>query len=174
MTNTTKRPMTAVACEITGRVLTITFGNGNVLKVSADDLNADTQRDAMMHGLKQKLIDAAAISRDTETGRAASVEDKERAVRAVAERLLRGEWNAVARSGGGSGGLLHTALMRLYPNMTDVRVKAFLEGKTEAEKLALRSDPRIARLIDAIRAERVAGKASIDANALLAGLESEG
>ena len=71
----TKRNAT-ISATINGTTLALTFANGETLTMRGDALNGDVQQYAMMHGLKQKLVDAAAISRNPETGRAATVEDK--------------------------------------------------------------------------------------------------
>ena len=139
----TKRNATITA-TINGNTLTLTFANGETLTMRADALNSDVQQYAMMHGLKQKLVDAAAISRNPETGRAATVEDKYQAVNVVYNRLLSGQWNATREGGGGGGGLLAQALTRMYAGRkTAEDIKAFLAEKTDAEKTALRKNPRV-------------------------------
>ena len=166
----TKRNATITA-TINGNTLTLTFANGETLTMRADALNSNVQQYAMMHGLKQKLVDAAAISRNPETGRAATVEDKYQAVNAVYNRLLSGQWNATREGGGGGGGLLAQALTRMYAGRkTAEDIKAFLAEKTDAEKTALRKNPRVAQIIEEIRAEQ--GKAAnIDTDELLGELE---
>lgn len=171
MNDTTKRNA-AISATIDGSTLTLTFANGETLTMRGDALNNDVQRYAMMHGLKQKLVDAAAISRNPETGRAATVEDKYEAVKVVYDRLLSGQWNAAREGGGNAGGLLAQALVRMYAGRkTAEDIKAFLAEKTEAEKTALRKNPRVAAIIEEIRAEH--GKAaSIDTDELLGELEA--
>ena len=166
----TKRNATITAA-INGNTLTLTFANGETLTMRADALNSNVQQYAMMHGLKQKLVDAAAISRNPETGRAATVDDKYQAVNAVYNRLLSGQWNATREGGGNVGGLLAQALTRMYAGRkTAEDIKAFLAEKTDAEKTALRKNPRVAQIIEEIRAEQ--GKAaSIDTDELLGELE---
>ena len=166
----TKRNATITAA-INGNTLTLTFANGETLTMRADALNSDVQQYAMMHGLKQKLVDAAAISRNPETGRAATVEDKYQAVNVVYNRLLSGQWNATREGGGNAGGLLAQALTRMYAGRkTAEDIKAFLAEKTDAEKTALRKNPRVAAIIEEIRAEQ--GKAAnIDTDELLGELE---
>lgn len=168
--NDTKRN-TAISAVIDGQALTLSFANGETLTLRADWLNTDIQQQAMLHGLKQKLVDAAAISRNPETGRAASVEDKFQAVKTVYDRLLAGQWNATREGGGATGGLLLQALCRMYAGRkTAEELKAFLADKSDAEKTALRKNPRVAQIIDDIRAEQ--GKAaSIDTDELLGELE---
>ena len=166
----TKRNATITAA-INGNTLTLTFANGATLTMRGDALNSDVQQYAMMHGLKQKLVDAAAISRNPETGRAATVEDKYQAVKVVYNRLLGGQWNATREGGGNAGGLLAQALTRMYAGRkTAEDIKAFLAEKTDAEKTALRKNPRVAQIIEEIRAEQ--GKAAnIDTDELLGELE---
>ena len=161
----------ALSATINGNTLALTFANGETLTMRGDALNSDVQQYAMMHGLKQKLVDAAAISRNPETGRAASVEDKYQAVKTVYDRLLAGQWNAVREGGGATGGLLLQALVRMYAGRkTADELKAFLADKSDAEKTALRKNPRVATIIEEIRAEQ--GKtANIDTDELLGELE---
>lgn len=166
--STIKKTTTAVSANIEGTVLTLTFGNGEEIRLDAGKLSPELQQTAMMHGLKQKLVDGAAIPRSLETGRAATIEEKFAAVKAIADRLtVENSWNAVARgTGEGGGGLLLRAIMRKYPVMGETRARAWLETKTDAQKTALRNDPAIATIIATIRAET--GKsANIDTNALL-------
>lgn len=168
--NDTKRNAT-ISATVTDGTLALTFANGETLTLRAEALNTDIQQQAMLHGLKQKLVDAAAISRNPETGRAASVEDKFQAVKVVYERLLAGAWNATREGGGITGGLLLQALVRMYAGRkTPDELKAFLADKTDAEKTALRKNPRVAQIIEDIRAET--GKAaSIDTDELLGELD---
>lgn len=170
MNDQAKRNATITA-TIDNNALTLMFANGETLIMRGDALNTDVQQYAMMHGLKQKLVDAAAISRNPETGRAATVEDKYQAVKTVFDRLLSGQWNAIREGGGATGGLLLQALVRMYAGRkTPDELRAFLADKTDAEKTALRKNPRVAQIIEDIRAET--GKAaSIDTDGLLGELE---
>lgn len=152
--------------------LTLAFSHGESLTIRAADLSQTIVAQAIMHGLKQKLVDAAAISRNTETGRSASVADKFDAVKEVYDRLLSGEWNKRREGGAGaSGGLLFRALCRMYDGKkTQEDIKAFLDAKTDAEKAALRKNSKVAAIIEEIRAESVKGD-SANADDLLADLE---
>lgn len=167
--NTTKRNA-AITVEIDGNAVELQFANGEFLLLHIDALNSTIRQYAMMHGLKQKLVDAAAISRNPETGQPATIHDKFRAVKAVYDRLLVGQWNATREGGGGgSGGLLFKALCRMYSTKSPEQITAYLAGKTDVQKTALRKNPKIAAIIEAIRAET--GKAAdIDTDELLAEL----
>ena len=151
--------------------LVLTFRHGEILRLHPESLAPEIQRAAMLHGLKQKLVDAAAISRDTATGRAATIATKFDAVKEIFDRIT-GEnpsWNKPRAGGaGGQGGLLARAIAR-YKNVPVEAAKAYLDRLTDAQKQALRVDPRIATIINELRAES-AKPAGIDADALLDGL----
>ena len=153
-----RQPAVAATVSIETQSLTLTFGASGVapLTVALAELSPAIILQCTLHGLKQKLVDAAAISRNPDNGRAASVEDKCWAVREVAARLCGGDWNK-ARDGVGGGntaGVLLRALVRLYDGRkTEKELRAFLERKTAAEKAALRKSAKIAPVIEAIKLE---------------------
>lgn len=155
--------------------LVLTFRHGEVLRIHPESLAPEMQRAAMLHGIKQKLIDAAAISRDTTTGRAATITTKYDAVREIFDRIT-GEnpsWNKPRAGGaGGQGGLLARAIAR-FKSVPVEAAKAYLERLTDAQKQALRVAPQIATIINELRVES-AKPAGIDADALLDGLDGFG
>lgn len=141
-----------IAADFSG--LTLNFINGEVLTLRVAELSPEVGAHAVLHGLKQKLVDAAAISRDPANGRAATVETKFLAVKEVLDRLLAGNWNKPREGACGVGGLLFQALVRMYEGRkTAEDIKTYLDGKTDAEKAALRKNPRVAAIIDEIKAE---------------------
>ena len=154
--------------------LVLAFRHGEVLRIHPESLAPEIQRAAMIHGLKQKLVDAAAISRDTATGRAATIQTKFDAVREIFDRIT-GEnpsWNKPRVGGaGGQGGLLARAIAR-YKGVPVEAAKAYLDRLTDAQKQALRVDPRIATIINELRMES-AKPAGIDTDALLGGLDGD-
>ncbi len=163
----------AISTAVEGGVLSLTFSNGEVLTLNTDNLSGEIQHAAMMHGLKQKLVDAAAISRDPSNGRAATIETKYNAVKEVFDRLLAGQWNKQREGGIATGGLLFAALVRMYPAKSEEQLRSFLAGKSDAEKAALRKNPKVAALIEEIKAERGA-EPGVAGEDLLAELEGEG
>lgn len=170
MTNDTSKTIEA-AVDISTMELTLSFSNGKTLVLSTSQISGDIGRQAMLHGLKQKLVDAAAISRNPDTGRSATVDDKYNAVREVYDRLLTGQWNKNRAEGSGtSGGLLFRALCKMYAAKTPEAIREYLDKRTPDQKTALRKLDKIAAIIETLRAEKpdVAG---VDADALLAELE---
>lgn len=176
-TNETKR-QPAVAATIDQDVLQLAFANGEVITLAVSELSSEIRHAALMHGLKQKLVDAAAISRNPDTGRSATADDKYEAVLAVYNRLVSGHWNAGRSAGtGGSGGLLFRALCRMYGDAkSPEQIRGFLAGKSKAAQAALRGNARVAAIIDEIKAEDAANGMGADAAAsddLLAELEGD-
>ena len=154
--------------------MVLTFADGASHTVTSDDLSNGLQRAYMWHGAKQKFIDAAAISRNPETGRSATVADKKEAVLEVIERCtVLGQWNKARDGGGGSGTLLLAALERLYAGKKDrATLTAYLDGLTTDQKRALERNARVAPIIEAIRTERRLARGNEgDGEDLLAGLE---
>ena len=147
--------------------LTLTFGNGLNIYVAMGDLSPEIATQCMMHGLKQKLVDAAAISRNPDTGRSATIMDKYEAVREVYERLLAGQWNKVRDGAAVSGGLLFRALCIIYADTkTPEAIKAYLSTKTPEQKTALRKVPNIAAQIETLKAADIKTD-GIDTDSLL-------
>ena len=120
------------------------------------------------HGAEQKLGDEIAGLKDP-SGSEASIEDKVLTIDALMERLERGEFN-VRREGNGMAGasVLIRALCELRGKSV-AEVKAFLEPKTHAEKLALREVPAVKAIIQRLEAEKASKRPSIDGEALLSG-----
>ena len=164
-TTTTKTP--TIAATIEGNVLTLAFSNGRALVFNAADAAEALRQQAMMHGFKQKLVDAAAIARNPDTGRSATVTDKFLAVEDVAKRLLAGHWNKPAgEASSGAGTILVRALKVLYPTKDIV---AYLADKTPEQKKALRGVPAVAAAIAALKPEP--DSSGVDTEALLGELD---
>jgi len=171
-TNTPAKAIPTISASVTEGIVAIAFSDGSRVTINPRELSADIIREATLHGLKQKLMDCAAIQRDTATGKSATVADKFEAVLECAERLLSvdGTWNKTREATGGTsnkGGLLPLAVMELT-GKTREDVAAFLEAKTKDEITALRANPRIATIITRLSAAR--SKSTIDSEALLDGL----
>ncbi len=166
--NTTKTRNAAIQTTVDGTGLVLTFSNGKRLSLHLSQLSSVISEAATMHGLKQKLVDAAAISRNTETGRPATIEDKYAAVKEVYDRIvsLDGTWNAIREGGtGNTGGQLLRALCELQPAKPAEEIKTWLATKTDAEKAALRKNAKVAAIIARLQAE--SADPDIDTDAML-------
>ena len=143
-----------IAADITGTVLTLTFSDGRAIELDATTLPVPMQQAAMLHGLKQKLVDAAAIPHDTNTGRGATISDKFAAVKEVFDRITGDEpsWNKVREGGAAAGSnLLIRALMQMG-GKTRGEIEAYLDKRSKEEKLALRKNVKVAAIIVALQA----------------------
>lgn len=134
---------------------------------------------AALHGIGQKGSDAAAISRDPDTGKAATPKAKYEAIKTTVERVLgvgvTASWDAPRGDGTGRGSILFEALCRLYPEHTPDQLDEFLDGLTVAEREALQhTDPDVSPVCKAIRderaAKRLAASEPVDTGALKAKL----
>lgn len=156
-----------VSADIEGQVLTVTFGDGRTIRLDAAQMDEAMKAIALMHGLKQKLVDAAAIPRDTVTGRSPSLLDKFTAVQEVAERITgpAPAWNKI-RDGGVSSAneLLIRALVEMSGKPREA-VAAMVEASSKEELAALRKHPKVAVILLRMATENA--NANIDSNALL-------
>lgn len=149
--------------------LTLNFAHGEEIIIDANALTPEIRNMAMMHGLKQKLVDAAALSRNTDTGKPASVEDKYNAVKRVADRLKSpdGSWSEV-RGGGEEKLTGSNILVRALMKMTgrdENHVKEYLSFKTKEERAALKKNPKVLATIAELTAATVVG--DVNTNELL-------
>lgn len=147
----------------------LTFGN------SAGSFNFDcesTTREvferATIHGFNQKIRDAAAISRNPETGRSATAEDKLAAMRRVADSLLAGSWG-VERTGATVAINLDVLIAAIVEVTGALRDKAATlvndaDGKTRAQ---LRDNPKVAPVYARMMADRLSEDVIADTDAML-------
>jgi hypothetical protein len=135
------------------------FRNGKTIRFQVPP---ELMVQAAGHGIAQKLGDETAGEED--------VDDMYLAVESLAKRLSKrnddgsfaGQWN-VPREGGSFAGtsMLIKALMELQGKTVE-QVKTFLEGKSQADKLALRAHPKVKAIIDRLEAERVTKNVDTD------------
>lgn len=158
-TNDAKRAVAAIEASVIAEgdmanaSLRLRFANGAVIQLDPYiDLTPEMRHAAMLHGLKQKLVDAAAISRNPDTGASATVADKYAAVKEVYDRLLTGQWNKPRGDGtSAEGGLLYRALCKMQPGKPAEAIRAWLDARTKEEQAALRVNPAVKAVIDELR-----------------------
>jgi len=151
----TKRPAIVVERDSARERLMFDVDGIGVLALSVYDLAPDIKDRALWHGLEQKVRDAAAIGYKQTDGsfRRPTNREKYEAMRKVIATLDSGEWN-LRREGVSDTGLLFEALCRMYPEKAADSIKAKLEGFDEKQKAGLRRNPKVAEMIEKIRAER--------------------
>ena len=162
MTNeTTRTPAIDATTDTNALTVTLAFSNGETLVIDATTLSSDIQAQATLHGLKQKLVDAAAISRNPDTGRTASVDDKYNAVKEVYDRLLSGQWNKIRDGGTGNGGLLFRAMCIAYPAKTAEAIREYLATKSPAQHAEMRKTEKLAAIIATLRTAKTTADDSV-------------
>ncbi len=162
--------------------LTFTVGNAGSFTIEPAALSEEVRNRALVHGIVQKISDAAAIAKaDLPTDPAEVAAVKLEAMQSVASRLIEGEWSK--RSGDGSGpvaGIIYRAFAEWVTDMaakkkaaapSDEKMRSVYDAKTRAEQLALRNIPAVAKIIERMKSERGASAVqTVDTGALLSDL----
>ena len=116
------------------------------------------------HGAEQKLGDEIAGLTDTE--------DCVLAVDELIDRLYSGEWSVKREANGMAGTSVLVRALVEHTGKPVEQIKQFLSGKSQAEKVALRNNPKIKPIVERIEAERASKKANVDTDAMLGELEA--
>jgi hypothetical protein len=130
---------------------------------------------AEFHGWKQRLVDTAAMSKDTKTGLPATPAEKVEAIRAIVAHYESGtdKWSRVSE-GGPKGGYLFEALCKVYGHKkAPSEIRTWLDGLDDKQQAALREDDTIAPVIAEIKAAKAKAKPEserVDTKALLANI----
>lgn len=123
-------------------------------KISFDlaSVNAANKLQAMTHGFIQRISDAAAISRDPETGKPATPEEKFEAMLRLVKHYESGasEWRIAGVGGVARSSVLLDAMVQLYPTRTRDDLKAWLGAKSKTQRAALARSSRVAPIIAAM------------------------
>lgn len=115
------------------------------------------------HGAEQKLGDEIAGLTD--------VEDCVLAVDELIDRLYNGEWSVKREASGMAGTSVLVRALVEYTGKTVEQIKQFLSGKSQAEKVALRNNPKIKPIVERIETEKAGKKANVDTDTMLGELE---
>lgn len=142
---------------------------GDVVTVVLDFVNGETRSftvpaDMILrfaaHGAEQKLGDA--IAGETE------VADAILSVENLISRLSAGEWSVRREAGAFAGTSILIQALVEASGKDVASIKAFLENKTQAEKLALRRSTQLRPIIERLEAEKASkSKTSVDTDSLL-------
>jgi len=162
-----------VSVELTDNMLSFVVADTGTIDLDVSALADEVTRRAMLHGIIQKISDAAALGKD------ATPSDKYQAMKAVADRLIAGNWNKPAgESGAPVQGLIWMAYREVMQSLaakqkktvTDEKLRELYDAKSRADQLALRTNPDIAKVIERIKSERQTNSTVVDTDALLAEL----
>lgn len=136
---------------------------------------------AAVHGMKQRIVDKAAIGFLKEQNRYAGAKEKYEAMKELVEYYNAGatEWDMVG--GISEGSMLFRALMREKPDRKPERIKEWMKQQDEAAKKGGDGAPKKGwrkdllesdRLIEIVRAIRKEDGKAIDADKMLDALDA--
>lgn len=138
------------------------------LVLNLDQVSVKNRDYAAVHGFGQRIPDAAAIPRDTETGKSATPQEKFDAMAKLVTHYNSGtsEWSRVREAGeGNSGGLLLAALTQLSPTKSKDEIRSWMKSQTRTQLNALREKDSVKKVIDSLRPTP---SISVDTDAMLA------
>jgi hypothetical protein len=155
-------------CEVNFSIEEVRFVSeeGDIVGLTLGTLSDDIKKQLMLHGLKQKLGDAAAMSRDPVTGKSASEGEKLLAIREVADMLLSGNWTK-PRGASNLDSDLVKALIELKGEDKAQAIRAAVKGWDKAQKLAVSLKPEVAAIIQRLQSAKTS---SIDVDDMLSDL----
>lgn len=167
-----ERSNSVITTQVDAHSRTITFNVKNapgtgMLVLHLNNVHAANLDYAAFHGFKQRISDAAAIERNSETGLPASPGDKLAAMTALVEHYESGspDWATRVARTASEGGLLLQSLMRM--GVARETAAERIAQWSRSEQLAVLNSPKVKLHADAIRLE--AGK-GIEVSGLLEGL----
>jgi hypothetical protein len=167
----------STAINLETQTLTVSVRNVGDIRLRMADVSPNCATYAMLHGFKQRICDAGAMSRNPDTGAAATPEEKYEAMNRLAQHYASGaeEWNL--RAGGGSGGegsLIVRALAEVQgtdPETMRERVERNAEKRGQTVKAYLAGVAKIPAVAEAMARLRPAPV--IDADELLGELRGD-
>jgi hypothetical protein len=170
---TTQKPKSnsVISTEQRGTSLVFKVRDAGEIELDLQLVSQANRERATLHGFVQRVSDAAAIPRNTETGASATPADKLAAMQRLVDHFNSGseEWSPTRQAGVGSDGLLLQSLMRLKPEVAKVDLEKFLEPLDKAAKAALLASSAIAPIAAELRAE-AAKRSGVDVEDLLSRL----
>ena len=158
---------TAINASIKEIVFTV-IGAGDIT-LHLDRLSDENRAYAALHGMKQRIADAAAQSKDPETGLPVSALDKLSAMKLLVEHYESGtkEWRTKTSTRGESGNSLLVQCLMELTGKDRAEMAAFVKSKSPAERTALLKSEKVKPIADRIESQLTA---EVDADDLLSEL----
>lgn len=180
---TGKRANWTIAHKIEGTKIHWTVKGAGTLTLDTAAISEANRTRAMLHGMVQRISDAAAISRDSETGKSASPQEKYDSMASLVDHYLTGtdEWSLKRESTAGrqsttglSGvSLLRAALAIQKPSLSPEKILEWTKKLTQKEVLALLASKELKEAVELARADaetRALEGLDVNAEELLKGL----
>lgn len=147
---------------------TATIRELDPIRLRYGQMSDATRAEAFGYGIEVRLTRAAALSKDTKTGKSATVVEKWESVKRLADHYASGteSWEMASLGGGGLTAetkVLIEALVRVLGLDADIAEEQ-VRAMTTAERDAIRASEEIAPTIAAIYAERATAAKAAGAN----------
>jgi hypothetical protein len=163
-----------------GDVITFKVKDAGEVGLDLTKLHEAIVKRAAVHGMIQRISDAAAISRDAETGQSATPKEKLAAMSALIDHYHSGteEWRRTGTGEGGGKSLTIEAIAEVKGisyEAAEAEVVKFAEKRNESTKAILaflRKGEKVMRAMEAIRARRQ-GAPKVDADEALQEMRAE-
>ena len=129
-----------------GQLIKFNVVGVGILQLSTASLSPEVFEKAAVHGMVQRISDAAAIGRNPDTGRSATPQEKFDAMAKLVAHYESGtsEWSRVRESGEGSNrGQLFRALGIIYPQRTPEQIRAWMDKQTKEQLSAVRKSQKV-------------------------------
>jgi hypothetical protein len=138
-----------------GHVIAFKVLNAGEFQFDVRKVHPNMLRRAALHGFVQRIADAAAKSRDTETGKPASSTDKLAAMQRVAGHYETGvdQWALVRAEGGGVGPSIVVRAFAALQGMPVADAQARIKELAEKRRLTTKAVLAQLRKTDTIRAK---------------------
>lgn len=174
-----KRANAVVTMAQTENTLVFNVLGAGVITLDMGKLNEAVLKRAAIHGLKQRISDAAAIPCDPETGKPASPADKYAAMEALVAHYNSGagEWARNRAEGGErtpNGGKILTAIMTVYQFSSVEKARQTVEATAAKRGIEYKAALALWKKSDKIAAElarMASAEATVDADDLIDELE---
>jgi len=155
-----------------------TVKGAGTLRLTVNKLHEKIHARAAIHGMVQRVSDAAAIPRDTKTGKSATPQEKFNAMAQLVNHYESGsaEWN---RKGGERGpreltgaALLRAALELWQPEKGATKIQEFVKGLKQSQIAALLGSAELKEQVEKARSEELKRQTTeeVDAEELLSEL----
>lgn len=162
-----------ITSKLVDGAIVFTIATVGDLQLRLDALSQEVRERAMIHGLTQRVSDAAAIGFLKDEKRFATPQEKYDAMAELVAHYSSGtaEWSRT-RSAPGIGAdsaLLVKCLSQLYTDRSTEQLKAWVAKRSRSERTALLLSEKIKPLADEIRSQSASGASADD---LIADLET--
>lgn len=160
-----------ISKEIDETGVTFSVKDQGKLRVSFASLSRAVRDRALAHGIVQRVVDAAALSRDGKSGKSASTLEKFTAMKEIVEHLMSGteNWSLAREQESPYVSLLTQCLCEIYPERTEEKVRDWVKKLSAADRKAVLGSSKVKVIAERIESEKVK---HIDAEEMLSDFET--